>query len=126
VLGGQEDEGEPPLRIVEVYDITDGNWSTLSSEMKVGRAFFAAAVCGDSLYAIGGASVDARHTIEMLALPPLLPWTPTQHTTFPHSFQRAVYTLVCCFARTNTLPDDVLFRIMWLLDLSAFKHQALT
>jgi hypothetical protein len=46
----------------------------------------------------------------------LPPWTPTRHTTFPNSFKRTVYTLMHCFARTNALPDDVLFIIIWLLD----------
>ncbi len=50
--------------------------------------------------------------MEVLALPSILPWTPTRHSTFPNSFKRTVYTLMCCFARTNTLPDDVLFKIM--------------
>jgi hypothetical protein len=30
-----------------------------------------------------------------------------------------------CFARTNALPDDVLFKIIWLLDRTAFKQPAL-
>jgi hypothetical protein len=63
--------------------------------------------------------------MEVLALPSILPWTPTRHTAFSHSFKRTVYTLMHCFARTNTLPDDVLFKIIWLLDRTAFKQPAL-
>jgi hypothetical protein len=95
----------------------------LPVEMKVARAWFAAAVHGNNLYAIGGMGADAGHTVEVLELPSLLPWTTTRHSTFPNSFKRTVYTLLGCFARTNTLPDDVLFKILWLLDRSAFKQK---
>ena len=113
------------MRSVEVYDIAAGEWSMMPGEMHVVRKDFAAAVHGDNLYAIGGFNTDARHTMEVLALPSIFPWTPTRHTTFPHSFKRMVYTLMHCFARTNTLPDDVLFKIIWLLDRTAFKQPAL-
>jgi hypothetical protein len=118
VLGGAE--GWTALRSVEVYDIAAGEWSMVSGAMHVARSRFAAAVHGDNLYAIGGYGTDVRHTMEVLALPSILPWTPTRHSTFPHSFKRTVYTLMHCFARTNALPDDVLFKIMWLLHRSAF------
>jgi N-acetylneuraminic acid mutarotase len=124
VLGGM-DEGYVALRSVEVYDIAAGEWSMMPGEMHVARSTFAAAVHGDNLYAMGGFNTDARHTMEVLALPSILPWTPTRHTTFPHAFKWTVYTLMHCFARTNTLPDDVLFKIIWLLDWSAFKQPAL-
>jgi hypothetical protein len=32
---------------------------------------------------------------------------------------------VHCFARTNALPDDVLFKIIWLFGRTAFKQPAL-
>jgi hypothetical protein len=32
-----------------------------------------------------------------------------------------VYAIVCCFARTNALPDDVLLKIVWLVDREAFS-----
>jgi hypothetical protein len=122
VLGG-EDEGYVVLRSVEVYDIDAGEWGMMSGAMNVARYDCAAAVHGDNLYAVGGDSADARQTMEVLALPSTLPWTPTRHSTFPHSFKRTVYTLMHCFARTNTLPDDVLFKIIWLLlDRTAFKQ----
>jgi hypothetical protein len=60
--------------------------------------------------------------MEVLALPSPLPWTPTRHSTFPHSFKRTVFILMHCFARTNSLPDDVLFKIIWLLLRTAFKQ----
>jgi hypothetical protein len=91
--------------------------------MQVARFFFAVAVHGDNLYAVGGDGVDARRTMEVLALPSSLSWTPTRHSTFPHSFKRTVYTLMHCFARTNTLPDDELFKIIWLWPRSAFAIQ---
>jgi hypothetical protein len=47
---------------------------------------------------------------------------PPRLSTFPSSFKRTVYILMHCFARTNTLPDDVLFKIIWLLLRSAFKQ----
>jgi N-acetylneuraminic acid mutarotase len=124
VLGGM-DEGYTALRSVEVYDIATGQWSMMPVAMNVARSTFAAAVHGDNLYAIGGFDADAQHTMEVLALPSPLPWTPTRHSTFPHSFKRTVYTLMHCFARTNALPDDVLFKIIWLLDRTAFKQPAL-
>jgi N-acetylneuraminic acid mutarotase len=124
VLGGT-DEGYTALRSVEVYDIATGQWSMMPVAMNVARSTFAAAVHGDNLYAIGGFDADAQHTMEVLSLPSPLPWTPTRHSTFPHSFKRTVYTLMHCFARTNTLPDDVLFKIIWLLDRTAFKQPAL-
>jgi hypothetical protein len=97
----------------------------MSGEMNEARSTFAAAVHGDNLYAMGGYGTDAQHTMEVLALPSPLPWTHTRHSTFPHSFKRTVYTLVHCFARTDALPDDVLFMIIWLLDRTAFKQPAL-
>jgi hypothetical protein len=97
----------------------------MSGEMNEARRYFAAAVHGDNLYAMGGFDTDAQHTMEVLALPSILPWTPTRHSTFPHSFKRTVYTLMHCFARTNALPDDVLFKIIWLLDRTACKQPAL-
>jgi N-acetylneuraminic acid mutarotase len=129
-LGGEEGEEATSLRSVEVYDIATGNWSTMSTEMKLARAVCAAAVHGDNVYAIGGivddsADIDDDRTMEVLRLPSLLPWTPARHATFPHSFKRTVFTLLCCFARTNALPDDVLFMIMWLLVRSAFKQPTL-
>jgi hypothetical protein len=120
VLGGGDEE-ETTLRSVEVYDIAAGEWSTMSGEMHVTRRGFAAAVHGDNLYAIGGYVAAARHTMEVLALPFLPPWTPTRHTTFPNSFKRAVYLLMLCGVRSNALPDDILFKLLWLLDRSAFK-----
>jgi N-acetylneuraminic acid mutarotase len=123
VLGGG-DEGWTPLRNVEVYDIAAGVWSMMSVEMTVARNSVVAAVHGNNLYAVGGGRWDndeACLTMEVLALPSPLPWTPTRHSTFPNSFKQTVYTLVHCFARTNTLPDDVLFKIIWLLLRSAFK-----
>jgi N-acetylneuraminic acid mutarotase len=126
VLGGG-DEGYTPLRSVSVYDITAVEWSMLSVEMNMARCSFAAAVHGDNLYAIGGnrgIDTEAQHT-EVLALPPPLPWTPSRHYTFPNSFKRTVSTLMHCFARTNSLPDDVLFKIIWLLLRTAFKQPAL-
>jgi N-acetylneuraminic acid mutarotase len=124
VLGGY-DEAYTSLRSVEVYDITAGGWSMMPGAMHVDRDYCAVAVHGDTLYAIGGYDDDARHTMEVLALPPLLPWTPTRHFTFPNAFKRAVSTLMHCFARTNDLPDDVLFKIIWLLLRTAFKQPAL-
>jgi N-acetylneuraminic acid mutarotase len=124
VLGGV-DQGWTDLRSVEVYDIAAGEWSMMSVEMQVVRSYLAAAMHGDNLYAVGGSHTNARHTMEVLALPPPLPWTPTRHTAFPHSFKRTVYTLMHCFARTNALPDDVLFKIIWLLDRTAFTQPAL-
>jgi N-acetylneuraminic acid mutarotase len=124
VLGGM-DEGFTALRSVEVYDIATGQWSMMPVEMTVGRCMVAVSVHGDNLYAIGGIGADAAHTMEVLVLPSPLPWTLTRHSTFPHSFKRTVYILMCCFARTNTLPDDVLFKIIWLLVRSAFKWPAL-
>jgi hypothetical protein len=121
VLGGR-DENFTTLRSVSICDIAAGAWSTMPVEMNVPRLSFAAAVHGDNLYAVGGLASDARHTMEVLALPSPLPWTPTRHATFPNSFKWTVYTLVCCFARTNALPDDVLFKIIWLLLRSAFKQ----
>jgi hypothetical protein len=110
-------DGDPlVLRSVEVYDIAAVEWSMVSVEMNVVQHRLAAAVHGDNLCAIGGYSADARHTMEVLALPPILPWTPTRHSTFPNSFKRTVYTLMHCCARTNALPDDVLFKIFWLLE----------
>jgi N-acetylneuraminic acid mutarotase len=120
--GGREGEGYTPLRSVEVYDIAAGEWSMMSGEMQVARKMFAAAVHGDNMYAVGGHGDDAAHTTEVLALPSSLPWTPTRHSTFPNSFKRTVSTLMHCFARTNTLPDDVLFKIIWLLLRTAFKQ----
>jgi hypothetical protein len=127
VLGGSEDSAEesPSIsnsRIVEVYDIAAGEWSVLPVEMKVGRNKFAAAVHGNHLYAVGGEGDDAGRSIEMLALPSLLPWIPTRHLTFPHSFKSTVFTMLCCFARTNALPEDMLFKIMRLVDRSAFAQ----
>ena len=90
--------------------------SMMSAEMNVPRLNFAVAVHGDNLYAIGGHGADARHTMEVVALPSPPPWTPTRHFTFPNSFKRTVYSLLHCFARTDALPDDVLFKIIWLLD----------
>jgi hypothetical protein len=112
---------------VEVYDIRTGGWSLMPTEMTVARHRFAAAMHGDKLYAIGGEDHDARHTMEVLAPPSLFPWTPTHpHYLFPNSFKRIVYSLFCCFVRTNAIPYDVLFKIMWLLHWSAFfKHSAL-
>jgi len=124
VLGGA-DERWTDLRSVEVYDIAAGEWSMVSVEMQVARSAFAAAVHGDNLYAVGGDDDDARQTMEVLALPSPLPWTPTRHSTFPNSFKRTVSTLMHCFARTNTLPDDVLFKIIWLLLRTTFKQPAL-
>jgi hypothetical protein len=119
VLGGRQ--GDTSLRSVEVYEIAGGEWSMISSEMRVSRQMLAAAVHGGNLYAVGGGpDAAAAFTMEVLALPSPLPWAPTQHSTFPNSFQRTVFTLMCCFARTNTLPDDVLFTIMRLLHRSAF------
>jgi N-acetylneuraminic acid mutarotase len=120
VLGGF-DEGFTTLRSVKVYDLAASVWSMMSVEMHVGRSACAAAVHGDNLYAIGGFNTDARHTMEVLALPSPHPWTPPRHTTVPHSFKRTVSTLMHCFAHTNTLPDDVLFKIIWLLLRTAFK-----
>jgi N-acetylneuraminic acid mutarotase len=127
VLGGiiGMDEGYTSLRSVEVYDIAAGEWSMVSGEMHVARCNFAAAVHGDNLYAIGGYDDEARHTMEVLAFLSPLPWTPSRHSTFPNSFKRTVHTLMHCFARTNALPDDVLFKIIWLLLRSAFKQPAL-
>ena len=119
------DERWTDLRSVEVYDIAAGGWSMVQGAMQVARSVFAAAVHGDNLYAVGGGSADARHTMEVLAFPSPLPWTPSRHSTFPNSFKRTVYTLIHCFARTNALPDDVLFKIIWLLDRTAFKQPAL-
>jgi N-acetylneuraminic acid mutarotase len=121
VLGGA-DEGYTTLRSVEAYDIAAGKWSMMSAEMQVARSAFAAAVHGDNLYAIVGPGGEAQHTMEVLALPSPLPWTPSRHSTFPNSFKRTVSTLMHCFARTNSLPDDVLFKIIWLFGRSAFKQ----
>jgi N-acetylneuraminic acid mutarotase len=121
VLGG-EDEGWTALRSVEVYDIAAGEWSMMSGAMQVARCNLATAVQGDNLYAMGGGGAQARHNMEFLALPSPLPWTPTRHSTFPNTFKRTVYTLMHCFARTNALPDDVLFKIIWLLLRTAFKQ----
>jgi hypothetical protein len=123
VLGGA-DERWTSLRSVEVYDIAAGEWSMLSVEMNMARHYLAAAVHGDNLYAIDGGDDEADQTMEVLALPSPLPWTPTRHSTFPHSFKRTVSTLMHCFARTNSLPDDVLFKIIWLLLRPAFKLSA--
>jgi N-acetylneuraminic acid mutarotase len=116
VLGGR---GEG--RSVEVYDIAVGEWSMMPGGMNLARNSFAAAVHGDNLHAVGGLDVHAQSTMEVLALPSPLPWTPTRHSTFPNSFKRTVYTLMCCVARTNALPDDMLFKIVWLLLRSAFR-----
>jgi N-acetylneuraminic acid mutarotase len=124
VLGGGDEE-YTALRSVEVYDIAAGEWSMKAGEMHVARSRFAVAVHGDNLYAMGGFNTDARHTMEVLALPSPLPWTPTRHSTFPHAFKRTVGTLMHCFARTNALPDDVLFTIIWLFGRSAFKRAVL-
>jgi hypothetical protein len=120
VLGGA-DERFTYLRSVEVYDIAAGEWSMMSGEMQVARQYFATAVHGDNLYAIGGYDDEDDQIMEVLALPSPLPWTPTRHSTIPNSFKRTVFTLMQCFARTNTLPDDVLFTIIWLFHRSAFK-----
>jgi hypothetical protein len=97
----------------------------MSVEMQVARCSLAAAVHGDNLYAIGGYDAEADQTMEVLALPSPLPWTPTRHSTFPNSFKRTVSTLMHCFARTNALPDDVLFKIIWLFGRTTFKQPAL-
>lgn len=123
LLGGV---GHTTLRSVEVYDIAAGEWSMISVEMQVARSAFAAAMHGDNLYAIGGMSVEAQHAMEVLTLPSPLPWTPTRHSTFPNSFKGTVSILMHCFARTNALPEDVLFKIIWLLLRIAFKQPALT
>jgi N-acetylneuraminic acid mutarotase len=125
VLGGR-DEGNTPLRSVEVYDIAAGEWNMVSGAMQVVRSRFAAAVHGDNLYAIGGYDDEDDQIMEVLALPSPLPWTPTRHSTFPNSFKRSVFTLMQCFVRTNALPDDVLFKIIWLFKRSAFKQQSLS
>jgi hypothetical protein len=106
VFGGYDE------RSVEVYDIATDEWSTMPVEMNVPRLGLAAAVHDNNMYAIGGSSADTLDTMEALALPPPLPWTPTRHTTFPNSFKRTVYTLMHCFARTNALLDNVLFKII--------------
>lgn len=123
LLGGV---GHTTLRSVEVYDIAAGEWSMISVEMQVARSAFAAAMHGDNLYAIGGMSVEAQHAMEVLTLPSPLPWTPTRHSTFPNSFKGTVSILMHCFARTNALTEDVLFKIIWLLLRIAFKQPALT
>lgn len=45
------------------------------------------------------------------------PWTPADHHTFPHSFKRTVCVFLHCFARSNGLPDGMLFRIIYLWDV---------
>jgi hypothetical protein len=122
VLGGV-DVNYNPVRSVEVYDIVTGEWSMMP-RMLGRRSHFSTAVHGDNLYAVGGFH-SSGHTMEVLALPSLLPWTPIRNNIFPQSFQRAVYTLMHCFARNNILPDDVLFKIMRLLLRSAFKPPSL-
>jgi hypothetical protein len=124
VLGGMGEKYNA-FRNVEVYDIAVGEWSMMSAEMQVARNMCAAAVHEDDLYIVGGRGTEAVHTMERIALPSLLPFTPARHSTFPHSFKRAVFTLVHCFARTNALPDAVLFKIIWLLLRSAFKQPTL-
>jgi hypothetical protein len=101
--------------------VHNGKLYVVGGRDAVARSAFAAAVHGDNLYAVGGVDTLAQRTMEVLALPSPLPWTTTRHTAFPDSFKRAVYTLMHCFSRTNALPDDVLFKIMWLLHRSAFK-----
>jgi N-acetylneuraminic acid mutarotase len=123
VLGGRDAQQNSSLSSVGIYDTVGGAWNTMSVEMQVARFHLAAAVHGDNMFAVGGfGGADAIHTMEVLTLPSPLPWTPTRHTTFPHSVQRAVYTLMCSFARNNTLPDDVLFKIVWLLGRFAFQR----
>jgi N-acetylneuraminic acid mutarotase len=113
VLGGW-DEGYTALRSVEVYDIAAGEWSMMAAEMNEPRQQLAAAVHGGNLYAIGGGpNDDAAFTMEVLTLPGPPSWTPSRHSTVPRSLKRIVYTLMHCFARTNALPDDMLFKIIW-------------
>jgi hypothetical protein len=126
VLGGR-DEGNTALRSVEVYDIAAGEWNMVSGAMQVARSYFAAAVYGDNLYAIGGSGADACHTMEVLALPSPFPWTITRHSTFPLSFKRTVFTVLLCAARQEIFPwgcnpDDLVCEIMWWLDRSAFSQ----
>jgi hypothetical protein len=48
---------------VEVYDIAAGEWSMMSSEMRVSRQMIAAPVHDDNLYAVGdGLNADVSHT----------------------------------------------------------------
>jgi hypothetical protein len=66
--------------------------------MKVGWHPFAAAVHGENLYAIDGhGGGEEGCTMEVLAPTSLLPWTPTRHTSFLHSFRTTVFTgvLLC-------------------------------
>jgi hypothetical protein len=69
-----------------------------------------------SVWAFWGCS-----SLEVVAMSEVVPWTPTRHSTFPNSFKRTVFTFMCCFARTNILPDNMLFKIVWLLQ---FKRSA--
>jgi N-acetylneuraminic acid mutarotase len=123
VVGG--DDGWESMSSVMVYDIDGGDWSLMPVEMTSERGCLAVSVLGDNLYAIGGLDTDEQ-TMEVLALPSPLPWTPTQHSTFPNSFKRTVYTLMCCFARTNSLPEDALFAIIWLSGRFAFEPTGAT
>jgi N-acetylneuraminic acid mutarotase len=128
VLGG-EVEGEfafTASNAISVYDVAAETWSVMPSQMRVPRAGFGAVVHGETMYAVGGSSMLACQSMEVLSLAALLAWTPARHVSFPKSFREAVCTLMMCVACTDTLHDDLVCKILWFLDRDGFStvHKA--
>ena len=58
---------------------------------------------------------------DVIKYPSYSPWTPSKHKTLPTASKSIIVTLMYCFARTNIIPDEILFKIIWLLDIKIQK-----
>jgi hypothetical protein len=85
----------------------------------MGRHFLGLCTLADGrICASGGVnhSFKVLPTVEVLAVPSPVRWSPAVHATFPLPFQAAVRILMLCCVRRDVLVDDVVFLILSMLE----------